>query len=249
MLIIGHRGAAGEAPENTIAGFRHAIERGVRHVELDVQLSSDKQLVVIHDDKVNRTTSSGGRVSGFTRAELNKLDARRSGPLWPGRRNTGVPSLQGVLEKCPELRSIQVEVKSGSKRQMRAIAEMLAEQFPSRHSARRIIATSFNGGFLGELAELAPHIPRGLVSSRPDGLMNALALNCTYLICQYSLCNPILVAQAGLFGILVSAWTVNEPDVIRTLQTLKIHSVITDYPSMALPLLSSLAPRSKKLRQ
>lgn len=72
MLVVGHRGAAGEASENTIAGFRHAIEHGVRHFELDVQISRDEKLVVIHDNKVNRTTYSRGRVNQFSAGELAK---------------------------------------------------------------------------------------------------------------------------------------------------------------------------------
>ena len=62
MIVVGHRGAQGEAPENTVAGVRHAIDRGVRHLEIDLRLSSDGRLVVLHDDKLKRTTGDRRRV-------------------------------------------------------------------------------------------------------------------------------------------------------------------------------------------
>ena len=83
MKIYGHRGAAGEAPENTLAGFLHAIEYGTQYVELDVQLSADGHLVVIHDSRVDRTTGIAGRVDQFTATELSKMDARQDCPPWP----------------------------------------------------------------------------------------------------------------------------------------------------------------------
>lgn len=240
MLVVGHRGAAGEAPENTIAGFRHAIKRGVRHVELDIQMTSDDQLVVIHDATLNRTTGVKGRVAAFNAAQLARFDARRSGPLWPHKRDTGVPTLERVLKRCPELDSIQVEVKSGPRHQMRDIAKIFAKTFATEDSAAGLIATSFNSDFLQALGEYAPHLSRGLISRQPDCVYKARDLSCDFLILHVNLCNPLLIAQARRSKLNVSVWTVNQPEMIRILHRLKIHSVITDYPSMAIPLLSSL---------
>ncbi len=83
MLIYGHRGARGEAPENTLAGFHRALAAGASRVELDLRLSSDEELVVIHDETVNRTTDGRGLVAHKSVAELARLDARRAGPDWP----------------------------------------------------------------------------------------------------------------------------------------------------------------------
>ena len=101
MLVYGHRGAAGEAPENTIAGFRHAIERGTRHFELDVQMSKDDKLVVIHDNKVNRTTYCRGNVNQFTASELANMDARRGTPPWPRKRGANIATLDALLDATP----------------------------------------------------------------------------------------------------------------------------------------------------
>ena len=89
MIVYGHRGSQGEAPENTIAGCRHAVSRGVRHFEIDLRLSKDGHLVVLHDERLKRTAGAPGKVSDYTARELARLDARLSGTPWPNRRQTG----------------------------------------------------------------------------------------------------------------------------------------------------------------
>ena len=129
MQVYGHRGAAGEAPENTIAGCQHAIQRGVRHIEIDLQFSSDRQIVIVHDGTVDRTTKSKGKVSAHTAQQLKKMEATCFGPHWPGKKQIGIPSLEDLLSATPELKKYQLEVKPGSKRDMRAMAEGLAQRF------------------------------------------------------------------------------------------------------------------------
>ena len=114
MIVYGHRGAAGEAPENTIAGALHAVERGIRRLEIDLHLSKDHQLVVIHDDRLKRTAGVRGKVAEYSAAELARLDARASGPPWPSKRNTGVPTLTALVEALPQIRHWQLELKAGS---------------------------------------------------------------------------------------------------------------------------------------
>ncbi|MBP9035335.1 MAG: glycerophosphodiester phosphodiesterase, partial [Pseudomonadales bacterium] len=109
MLIYGHRGARGEAPENTLAGFHRALAAGASRVELDLRLSSDGELVVIHDETVNRTTDGRGLVAHKSVAELARLDARRAGPDWPDPQS--VPGIARVLEEFPELEHLQLEAK------------------------------------------------------------------------------------------------------------------------------------------
>ena len=89
--LVGHRGARGEAPENTLASFQVAVEAGVTEMELDVRLSSDGQLIVLHDSDVTRTTGVRGNVRQYTRAQLGVMDARRNTPGWHS--PTGIPSL------------------------------------------------------------------------------------------------------------------------------------------------------------
>src|SRR5262249_19550675 len=96
-VIVGHRGAAGLAPENTVPGFRHAYERGVRWIELDVRLTRDGELAVIHDPTLERTTSGSGSVAGLSMSELQALDAgKRFGIA------CGMPTLEEAVASVPE---------------------------------------------------------------------------------------------------------------------------------------------------
>ena len=168
MLVYGHRGAAGEAPENTIAGFQHAIERGTRHFELDVQMSKDGKLVVVHDNKVNRTTFCRGNVNAFTARELAKMDARRGTPPWSRKKGANIATLDAVLDATPETKSYQIEVKPARRAVIEQVAGQLADRFPTRNAARRIIVTSSDLKLHACLQEMAPHITRGLVSMQAD---------------------------------------------------------------------------------
>ena len=240
MLVYGHRGAGGEAPENTIAGCRHAIERGTRYLELDMRLSKDGQLVVIHDDTVDRTTEQQGKINTFTASELQQMDARYSGAPWPDSTDTGVVTLDAMLEATPEIEGYQLEVKTGSTAQMEETAELLAKRFPSEADVERIVITSSSLTLLQRLMTLAPHIPRGYISISPNPFPTIDRFKCCLVAMNWSVCNLFNVGHARRKGIHVSVWTVNDASVIKNLHRSKVDSVITDYPSMALPLIASM---------
>ena len=244
MLVVGHRGAAGEAPENTIAGCRHAIERGVRHIEIDIQLSKDNKLVVVHDGTLKRTTGKSGRINSRTARQLATMDARQFGPPWPRKTDCGIPTLEQLLRRTPKLQSYQLEVKSGPRKDMQYIAEQLATMFPNKSAAKRIIVTSFNTHLLETLRSIAPHIRIGLVSYETNVGMVADALKPDYLCLHTELAlaqsSVSLIRRMRRHGVHISVWTANEPDMIRALYKLNVDSVITDYPSMAIPLVACL---------
>jgi glycerophosphoryl diester phosphodiesterase len=240
MLVYGHRGAGGEAPENTIAGCKHAIERGVRYLELDMRLSKDDQLVMLHDDTVDRTTEHKGKVNTYTVAELKKMDARCDGPPWPNKRNTGIVTLDAMLAATPEIKGYQLEVKAGSTAQMNRIAELLAERFPTESSVKKVVITSSSLTVLQQLKSIAPHIPRGYISITPNPFPVLDRFDCCLLAISWSVSNLINIGHARRKGLHVSVWTVNDASIIKNLSRLKVDSVITDYPSMALPLAASL---------
>jgi glycerophosphoryl diester phosphodiesterase len=240
MEIVGHRGAAGEAPENTIAGCLHAIERGVQHIEIDLRLSADDQLVVIHDRTLNRTTEARGRASKYKAAALSKLDARQDGPPWPRKKHCGVPTLEALLKATEKLKGYQLEVKPDSNAGVKRIAQQLADRFDSATAARKIVVTSSNQQLHRYLGAIAPHIRRGLVVSRPDALSKLQDLGCVFSAMHWSTCNPYTVRQLKKAGIHISVWTVNDAQLIKNLYKMKVDSVITDYPSMAIPLAAAL---------
>ena len=240
MLVYGHRGAGSEAPENTIAGCKHAIERGVRYLELDMRLSKDDQIVMLHDDTIDRTTGQKGKAANYTVAELKNMDARSSGTPWPNKRETGIVTLDAMLDATPEIKGYQLEVKTGSTVQMNRMAELLAERFPTKASVSKIVITSASLTLLQQLMTIAPHIPRGYISITPNPFPILDRFKCTLLAINWGVCNMINVGHARRQGLHVSVWTVNDASVIKNMDRLKVDSVITDYPSMALPLAASL---------
>src|SRR5690625_794500 len=106
---MGHRGARFEAPENTVPGFRYAVGLGLSAVEFDVRLTKDDELVIIHDDTVDRTTNGAGRVADMTLSELQSLDARFRFPYWS--EPCTIPTLVDVLNEVGSMETLEIEIK------------------------------------------------------------------------------------------------------------------------------------------
>ncbi|MEH6571418.1 MAG: glycerophosphodiester phosphodiesterase family protein [Halioglobus sp.] len=240
MLVYGHRGAAGEAPENTIAGALHAIERGARYIEIDLQLSADDQLVVNHDKTLRRTAGRWGKTGKYTASELAKMDAREDGPPWPRKKDCGIPTLEAMLRATDKLAGYQLEVKPDSKAKIERIAQHLSERFDTSKAAHKVVITS-SSIYLHEcLRDIAPHITRGMVITRADEVATLMDLGCLYSAMHWSACNPYTIRKLRKARIHISVWTVNDAQVIKNLYKMKVDSVITDYPSMAVPLIGAL---------
>ena len=239
MMVYGHRGAQGESPENTIAGCKHAVQRGVRHLEIDLRLSKDLELVVIHDDRLKRTAGVRGTVLDLTARELARLDARGSGPPWPSKKQTGVPTLHALYQAVPEIETWQLELKPGRQSYNENLVAALAEWLSDDHEG--CIVTSSEPSMLMAMKQIIPDLDTGLVSMNPDPTETLQETGCNYLVAHWgTISNPWLVRQLHRLKIHISAWTVNDASAIKNLHRLKIDSVISDYPSMALPLVAAL---------
>lgn len=236
-LIYGHRGAKGEAPENTLVSFEQCLQHGVRRCELDLHLSRDGELMVIHDPTLKRTTGCRGKVVQHDADELVNYDAREGGPGW--KTPCPIPRLSELFEKC-DFEHWQLEVKSASRvraaRTVMAIKE-LAEQ---HRLLDRITVTSSSREVLRALNRLAPEISRGLVAEYTwlDPLKVARQYGCSLLALKWTLCTPERLEKARKQGLHVSVWTVNEPALMRRLADFGVDSLITDYPSLAVSTLS-----------
>lgn len=232
-LIYGHRGAKGEAPENTLTSFRRCLERGVRRCELDLHLSQDGELMVIHDPTLKRTTGRRGKVSEHDAQELMTYDARLGGPGWV--QPCPIPRLAELFEKC-EFEHWQLEVKSASRvraeRMVLAIRE-LAERY---ELLRKITVTSSSRTVLRALERLTPNLSRGLVAEYAwlDPLKVAKNYGCDLLALNWTLCTPERLLKAQQQGLHVSVWTVNEPALMRRLADFGVDSLITDFPGLAI---------------
>lgn len=237
-LIYGHRGARGEAPENTLPSFRRALDAGVTRVELDLHLSSDRQLMVIHDPTLKRTTGLRGKIARHTAAELMQMDARRNGPAWP--EPCPIPSLEQLFSACPEFEHYQLEVKSGSAGQSRIVLDAVTELVSRFGLQERVVLTSSSRTLLKTARDSGFGMPTGLVEEYGliDWVKSCKRYGCSYLILNWKLCTPQRVARAKEQGLHVSVWTVNEPELMQRLVAMGVDSLITDFPQLAVSTLS-----------
>jgi glycerophosphoryl diester phosphodiesterase len=227
--VIGHRGAAGLAPENTLAGFRAARAAGAFWVEFDVRLTADHVPVVIHDPTLDRVAGLSAPVARLTAARLATVDAgARFAPHFAGER---VPSLAEALAECRALGlGANVELKWCGVRSL-ALARRAADILRTA-SGVPLLVSSFRPALLGAFRRAAPAVPRGLLLERlrPGWRIAARRLGCTTVNLGVREADDRAmdtVRSAG-FGIVV--YTVNEPaQAIRLLAT-GADAVITDRP-------------------
>jgi len=231
MIIYGHRGARGEAPESTLAGFTTAYRHGIRHFELDVQLSSDGIPVVIHDLTLERTTGKTGKVANQSAAELSRLDARTNTAPWPD--PVGVPTLEQVLDACPEVAHYQLEVKPDGRNRLNILCNRLTEMIQRRKLFETVVVTSSDGWFLQQIKRRNRKIHTGYVAGRrfPRPVITARRLGCSYLVPSWRICSAEMVNQAHRHDMQVSVWTVNRIHDMLLMEDMGVNSIITDFPT------------------
>lgn len=220
VLILGHRGASGAAPENTLRAFALAAEAGADGIELDVQPSADGVPVIMHDETVERTTDGRGRVADLTYAALAALDAGA------GER---VPTLEEALTLARGRLFVDIEIKDPG------IEPAVAALVARLEMAEQVAVSSFYPASLAGMRAAAPHLARWLLSVdwSPEVLATALELGAAGVAPHHPRIDDELVATARARGLAVVAWTVNaEPD-LRRLLALGVDGLISDYPARA----------------
>lgn len=229
--IVGHRGARGEAPENTAAGFQVAMEAGVTEIELDVRLSRDGHLIVVHDANVTRTTGERGKAHHYTLSQLKVLDARRNTPGWHS--PLGIPSLREVVDLCGPSMRFQFEVKGADRAILHRLAHQLVDFINQRQMNDRVVVTSSHTGFLRMLGTMTAHIERGYVAEYryQQPTRRAVALGCTWLMPRHTLVTPALMRRARRRNLKVSTWTVNDLTRAERMVELGVDGIITDFPT------------------
>lgn len=234
--VIGHRGAAAHAPENTLAGFRKAAELGARMVEFDVKLTRDGVPVVLHDDTVDRTTDGTGAVRDLGFAEIRALDA--GGWFAPAFAGARVPTLEEVLALCRALDlAVNIELKPCPGREIETADVAL-------DAARRLwpadrpppLVSSFAPDSLRAALRAAPDWPRGyLIDERPDDWRARVAeLRPATLNVNHEKETPESIAADRATGLPVIAYTVNDPGRARALFGLGVAAVFSDAPAAIL---------------
>jgi glycerophosphoryl diester phosphodiesterase len=211
-LNIGHRGIAGLEPENTLRSFRRAAMEGADAVELDLRLTRDERLVVLHDATVNRTTDGSGPVAEMTLEELERLNAGM------GER---VPTFEKVLEvtDLPIYAELKVIEAAGP----------LVAFIRERGLFERVIPISFQPEALRRIKQFLPDLPVGLVlSGASSDPICALDVGATLVSPEAAHLNPALVETCRRVGLRVTTWTVNEPEEMRRMIKLEVDGIVTD---------------------
>ena len=213
-LVFGHRGAPAELPENTIAGFRRALEQGADGVELDVHLSADAVPVVIHDPALERTTAGQGRVLDLAWADLRPF----------------VPSLDDVVHWAAGARAwLNVELKAaGTEAPTLAVLE--------RHGVLdRTVVSSFSPEVVREVRRLEPAVPGYLLTETWDRAARAAVRKsgATGVCLGNDAATEPVLQQLRHVGLPVIVWTVNDSPRIRTLIRARVSGIISDHPGRA----------------
>ena len=263
FLRTGHRGARGLAPENTLVGFERAIAEGVDVLEFDVQMTADGEVVVIHDDTVDRTTDGAGAVAELTWTRLRALDAAHHFDPAAGHplRGTGVgiPLLAEVLERFPDVK-VTIELKEAPQpdfvERVIAITRELAPE--------RAILASFSQRLLNVVRRQAPEIPTNLsndeirwfVIGHWVGLAGWLRSPGRVLqVPRFSdhdhdrgirVVTQRLLRAAHRSGRSVQVWTINDPALMHELLDLGVDGITTDRPDVLNAVLAERAGRGNE---
>lgn len=235
-VVFGHRGAAGEAPENTLGGFAYAYQAGVRAFELDIRLSKDAELVVIHDPSLDRTTDGSGPVKNLSRAELSRLNAAHSFPDWPARE--GVPALEEVLERYhSRIAEWQFEIKTDSRVPPETISRLLTKLIARYGLLERATITSFDPRALAIARRSEAQLTLGLIFApgQPIDTGQARSLGCSELCIPVSSGSPGLISSLQKAGFRVTGWLGNRSADLERLLGWGVEAITTDVPSFAIP--------------
>lgn len=234
MIVFGHRGARGEAPENTLPGFAHARRIGVQAFELDVQLSADEQLVVVHDPTVDRTTNGTGPVSELSAAELAQLDARGSFPDWP--EPAGIPQLADVLDLYANQVRLAIEIKTDTPERLERVGALVVHAIEQYQLRESVVVSSFDPVALEIVGQLAPSVTRAFIGAfdAPHFLESAIRLACGQIDVQLSTGSPDVVREAHGRGMRVIGWLGNTQEDLEALLAWGVDGCTSDYPTRAL---------------
>ncbi|MBO0991722.1 glycerophosphodiester phosphodiesterase [Bacillus sp. SD088] len=229
-ISVAHRGASGYAPENTMAAFQKAVDHGMDYIELDIHLSKDDQLVIIHDDKVNRTTNGSGYVRNFTLEELKELDAgSKFNASFKGER---IITLEELLDTMLHQIGIIIEIKEPEANT--GIEQILADLIEQYNNTNNVIIQSVNFESMKKMHELLPKIPVAVLVSRTEHPLSSQQLDDIADYATYVNYNIRYLRQRDVEEIhkrdkKVMAWTIRDPRKMQKALNLGVDGIITDY--------------------
>ena len=232
--VWAHRGASGYAPENTLDAFRKAVEMGADGIELDVQMTKDGELVVIHDETINRVSNGKGWVKDYTYEELKKFNFNKTHLEYT---KEEIPTLEQVyLLIKPTNLTINVEIKTGIVFYP-GIEERVLELTERLGMKERVIYSSFNHYTIRKIKELDPQAKTGMLYE--DGIIDAVDYACDVVKADalhpagYNVFYPGFLEHCRERKRLLHVWTINEEKHMRMLCEAGVDALITNYPDIA----------------
>ena len=230
--IWAHRGADGYAPENTIAAFDLAAEMDADGIELDVQLTKDGQVVVCHDERIDRTSNGKGWIKDYTLEELKRLDFSGGNEKYAG---VQIPTLEEVLELIKDTGMyVDIELKT-QVFTYPGIENKCVDLVKKMGYEDRVIFCSFNHLSLQKVRLFAPEMKIGYLYlyAAPSIIPFVKKLGVDALhITQHNLLAPRLLEQCREQGITINAWTINNEKDLQICTDNGVNAVITDYPDL-----------------
>jgi glycerophosphoryl diester phosphodiesterase len=234
-IIMAHRGARAQAPENTLASFQLAFTQGADAIELDAKLTADGQIIVFHDSTLDRTTNGTGSLATKTLAELRELDAGSS--FSPQYRGEKIPLLEEVFDALGKRLLINVELKNyatPSDMLVKAVCDLVIRC----GLQKQVIFSSFLARNLKLARRYLPEVPRGLLAYR--GWMGAWARSFGFTFGDYAALHPSVtdvdareVQRVHRIHRQIYVWTVNNPNDMLRLRNWGVDGIFTDDPALA----------------
>jgi len=234
-IILGHRGASAHAPENTLAAFNLAVEQGADGIELDVKLSSDGHVIVIHDPTVDRTTGAHGYVKDMTLDELKTLDA---GSFFSDKfKGEKIPTLEVIFEEIGKKTLINIELTNYTTRHDHLVESvcMLVKRFGMQ---KNVFFSSFLGSNLSLARSYLINVPMGLLAL--PGILGAWHRSFGFAFGKYDTLNPHLknATQQQIYFVhrlkrRIFVWAVDEENDMHRQFKWGVDGVITDDPQLA----------------
>ena len=231
ILRVAHRGASAQYPENTLLAFRRAIEQGVDALELDVHLTADDELVVMHDSTLDRTTNGHGNIRDHRLQEIRQLDAGQG---------EKIPLLSEVIQLAREAQiRLFVEVKGATEDEGLAIAESTVRALETGSFLSQVILTSFSPSALLRAKAIQPELSTMLDPSPQDGSLTprqicaqVLGAGANCVSYDFRFLTPEIATECQLTGLSLWPWDPDEPDDMRQMIKLGVPGIITNRPDV-----------------
>ncbi len=226
--IIGHRGAPGHAPENTLASFQKGLELGADMLELDIHMSRDGELVVMHDPTLDRTTDGAGYIKNYTVRELKQFDASKRFEAYRGER---IPILQEVFDLAKKRATFAIEVKN-CPILYPDIEKKLIRVIEKNELVDEVIVIAFYHPSLKEIKRLNPDVKTGIIYTaallEPWAVAETVGASALHPMYKYTMAD--MIAEAHKRDYLVHPWTINSIPEIEQWIKYGVDGIASDYP-------------------